>query len=79
MISRSLDVGLAGEQVVDLAQSLVRPAPSIVTPPDWLITLNWISDPSLARRPRGGRLDHALQEIADHRQMISLPASAVLF
>lgn len=38
-------------QVVNLAQPLVRPAPPIVTPPDWLISLNRISDPNLARLP----------------------------
>ncbi len=48
-------ISAAGSQVVDLSQALARPAPAIVTPPDWLISLDRIADPSRARpQPAAG-------------------------
>jgi Icc-related predicted phosphoesterase len=42
----------AGEaQWIDLDMPLRRPAAAIVEPPDWLITLDRIADPSLAKPP----------------------------
>jgi len=42
-------ISAAGAQVVNFGDSLQRPAPPIVDPPEWLISLGRIADPSPAR------------------------------
>ena len=40
----------AGSERVDLAAPMQRPASAILEPPDWLISLDRIADPSQAKR-----------------------------
>ena len=62
----------AGEaQCIDLQAPLQRPAAPISDPPPWLTSLGRIADPSLAR-PARRQVDHALQDFADHREMVAL-------
>ena len=64
----------AGEaQRIDLRAPLLRPAAEIEDPPPWLISWVWVGLPIRAWRNLRRRLvDHALQEFADHREMVTL-------
>ena len=44
-------ISAAGAETVNLAAPIIRPAPTISTAPDWLISLGRIADPSLVKYP----------------------------